>query len=197
LEAAKVELKRTIELDPKLAEAHYTLGVTDWQTGDFAAAENEMRAALALRPDYAEAYYMLGTLLKQQDKLDDAAKALREAIRLNPETPGPFNTLAQILRVQGDTEGSKAAFADAARVKKVKEGEQAATFNINTGLDNLSKGKLDIAEQQFRMAIQAAPQVARAHRGLAEVLERGGKKAAAAREFAIARDLEVQALRKK
>jgi Flp pilus assembly protein TadD len=115
---------RQIRLDPNLAEAHYTLGIVAWQTGDLAETAKRMRAATALRPAYAEAQYMLGTVLKQQGDLDGAIAALREAIRLAPEDPGPHNALGQTLRVKGDIGESQKAFAEGARLKTEREAAQ-------------------------------------------------------------------------
>jgi Flp pilus assembly protein TadD len=125
LESAQKELQEAIRLDPSLAEAHYTLGITYWQSGDFAATIREMKAALAVRADYAEAHYMLGIVLKQTGDLDGALAQLKEAIHLDPTTPGPFNTLGQILRIKGDKQGSEEAFATGARLKREKEGQLA------------------------------------------------------------------------
>jgi protein O-GlcNAc transferase len=128
LEAAQKELQEAIRLDPSLAEAHYTLGITNWQLGDFAAAIREMKAAIAIRAEYAEAHYMLGIVLKQSGELDAALSELKEAIRLDPSTPGPFNTLGQILRIKGDKRGSEEAFATGARLKREREGQLANTL---------------------------------------------------------------------
>jgi len=38
------------------ADAHYTLGVTLWQQGDFAAAQRSSAEQFMGKPDYAEAY---------------------------------------------------------------------------------------------------------------------------------------------
>ena len=61
MEAAKAELVRSLALDPNLSEAHYTLGIIHWQSGEFEQAAKEMRFAIALSPDYSEAYFKLGT----------------------------------------------------------------------------------------------------------------------------------------
>ena len=123
IEASQVEFQKAIDLDPTLAEAHYSLGIANWQLGDFAAAIAQMKAAIALQPAYAEAHYMLGITLKQNGDLDAAIPELKEAIRLDPTTPGPFNTLGQILRIKGDKAGSEEAFATGARLKKDKDAE--------------------------------------------------------------------------
>jgi tetratricopeptide (TPR) repeat protein len=128
LKPAQKELREAIRLDSSLAEAHYTLGITNWQSGGFAATIREMKAALAIRSDYAEARYMLGIVLKQTGDLDAALPELKEAIRLDPSTPGPFNTLGQILRIKGDKQASEEAFATGARLKREKEGQLANTL---------------------------------------------------------------------
>ncbi len=61
----------------RLAEAHYTLGLVDWQEGEFTATIHEMRAAIAAKPNYAEAYYLLGTALKQSGAPEEAMGALK------------------------------------------------------------------------------------------------------------------------
>jgi Tfp pilus assembly protein PilF len=192
LEPAIAELRKAIELDPTLSDAHFTLGVALWQSGDFPASEREFRSAIKLRPEYAEAWYMLGTVLRQKGDLSEAASALKQAIILDPNTPGPFNTLAQVLRVQGDEAGSREAFRRGAEVKKRREEEQAAVFSINTGYDQLARGDLAAAEQHFRTAIAKVPDISKAHRGLAEVLRKKGQAPAANRELRLAEELEAK-----
>jgi Flp pilus assembly protein TadD len=123
LEAAQREFRAALALDPSQAEAHYTLGITNWQLGDFPATISEMKAALAIRPQYAEAHYMMGIALKQSGDLDAAVPELRAAIKLDPSTPGPYNTLAQILRIKGDKAGSDEAFAIGAKLKREKDAQ--------------------------------------------------------------------------
>ena len=122
-------LKGRSNLIPNMAEAHYTLGISWWQAGDFDRTIAQMKDAVRLRPDYGEAWFILGTALKQKGQLTDALSALREAVRLRPEDPGPFNTLGQTLRLSGDLEGSKAAFAQGAKVKAAKEAQLADMMN--------------------------------------------------------------------
>jgi Tfp pilus assembly protein PilF len=189
LEPAIVELRRAIELDPTLADAHYTLATTLLQAGDLAASEREMRAGLDARPQWAEAWFLLGTVRRQAGDLQNAAVALREAIRLDPGTPGPFNTLAQVLQLLHDEVGSREAFWKGAEANQRLEGQRAAVFRVNTGYDHLTKGDLPGAEQQFLQAIEKAPEMAKAHQGLADVLRKRGQLAAADRELRLAEEL--------
>src|SRR5437667_7289307 len=177
------EMRKAAELDPGQADVHYTLGVTLWQQGDFAAAAEELRAAIRAKPDYAEAYYTLGTVLKQKGELQDSASALREAIRLQPDFAGAHTTLATVLRQLGDTEGAAAESRAGMEIAKQKTSEQAALFATNSGRRLLNAGDLEGAISQFRAAINSSPDYAAAHFELGLALRQQGKSEEAQKEF--------------
>jgi len=190
LPAAIVEMKKAIELDPKLVDAYYTLGITLWQQGEFPAAVGQLRTAIDLKPDYAEAYYTLGTVLKQMNQLPDAAQALREAIRLQPTFAGAHTTLSAVLRQMGDTAGAEAEGKLGDTLVKQKIGLQGATFATNSGKRMLNAGDLDGAISQFRNATKLAPSYAIGHYELAVALSRKGEKSESADEFKKAAELD-------
>jgi serine/threonine-protein kinase len=82
---AKAAASRALELEPRLAEAHASMGIShlfwDW---DWTAAERELTAALKLDPQltYAHAYYSLFliTIGNHEDSIEHA----RTAQRLDP-----------------------------------------------------------------------------------------------------------------
>src|SRR5262245_3612322 len=84
---------RAIALDPKLAEAHYLLGLVRQSWGKWADASESDRAALRLNPRYAEAQLGLAAVLARQADDDAsreaAAAACRRAIELNPKEAEP------------------------------------------------------------------------------------------------------------
>ena len=177
-------------MDPAQPDAHYTLGVTLWQQGDFAPAAEELRAAIHAKPDYAEAYYTLGTVLKQKGELRDAAAALREAIRLQPSFAGAHTTLATVLRQLGDAEGAAAEGKAGTEIAKQKTSEQAALFSTNSGRRLLQAGDVEGAISQFRAAINSVPNFAAAHFQLGIALRQQGKIEEAQREFKQAEALD-------
>jgi tetratricopeptide (TPR) repeat protein len=189
---AIAEWKEAIRLDPKLADAEYSLGVTLWQSGDFPAAAEHLRQAIQIKPDYAEAYYTLGTVLKQMNQLPDAANSLREAIRLDPDFAGAHTTLAAVLRQLGDTAGAAAESQAGAEMSKKKTDLQAATFATNSGRRLLNAGDLDGSISQFHVAIRALPSYALAHYELGVALTQKGQKDEAASEFRKAVELDPQ-----
>ena len=99
-EESIAELKQAGEMDPKLEDPPYTLGITYMQMGKLDEAVVELRKAVALRADNGNAWAILGSTLKQNGKLDEAAEALEKAIPLQPGQPGPLVTLAGVLSEQ-------------------------------------------------------------------------------------------------
>ena len=190
LPAAVAEWKEAIRLDPKLADAYYSLGVTLWQSGDFPGAAEQLRQAIQIRPDYAEAHYTLGTVLKQMNQLPEAAEALRQAIRLDPDFAGAHTTLAAILRQLGDSAGAAAEGKAGAEIVNQKNNLQAATFATNSGRRLLGAGDLDGAISQFRTAIRVMPSYALAHYELGLALSQKGLKDEADGEYRRAAELD-------
>ncbi|MBX7220627.1 MAG: protein kinase [Blastocatellia bacterium] len=82
---AKAAAGKALELDPKLAEAHSSLGffhlLHDW---DWAAAETAFKRALEANPGYATAHDGYGFWCKVTGRLDEAIAACERAQRLDP-----------------------------------------------------------------------------------------------------------------
>jgi len=76
-----MEFNSVLRLDPDNLVAHYNLGMTLIQKGDYAGAITQYRKLISLVPDDAEAYYNLGLALKQKDALNDAVAELRKSDR--------------------------------------------------------------------------------------------------------------------
>ena len=54
-ELAGKELRRAIELEPRIPEAHYLLGILATYAGDFDHAIGELKQEVALNPNFAMA----------------------------------------------------------------------------------------------------------------------------------------------
>jgi protein O-GlcNAc transferase len=67
---------------------------------------------------------------------------------------------------------------------------QRARVSTNSGDSLVKKGQVADAIERYQQALSEDPSYAEAHRGLAEALERQGKKAEAAAERKKAEDLE-------
>jgi eukaryotic-like serine/threonine-protein kinase len=84
-ERAAAAARRAVELAPKLAEAHCSLGaILAFLPKEFESGEREMRQAIALDPASVLARYWLAVALEWQSRFDEAAALSREAIALDP-----------------------------------------------------------------------------------------------------------------
>lgn len=85
---SKAFLTRALELDPKLAEAHYALAnyKLNYEWG-WAEAEKEFRRAIELNPNYAQAHQGYGTYFQVMGKLDQAMEERKLAQKLDPISP--------------------------------------------------------------------------------------------------------------
>jgi protein O-GlcNAc transferase len=188
--AAIPELQTAAKLNPSAHEPHYTLGVLYMQDGRYDDAARELSLAMKLHPDNPDGWATLGSLYRKMDKLPEAADALREAIRQTPDQPDPHLTLAMVLAQQGQAAEAAAERKKGAELERVSMNRQRATVSTNSGNALLQKGQVADAIERYQEALSQDPHYREAHRGLANALERQGKKAEAAAERQKADDLE-------
>ncbi len=84
-ETATGIVKKALEIDNTLGEAHASMGMLiqdrDW---DLAGAEREFRKALDLAPNYATAHHWYGELLVQTGRSGEALDHYRQALEVDP-----------------------------------------------------------------------------------------------------------------
>jgi TolB-like protein/DNA-binding winged helix-turn-helix (wHTH) protein len=84
LSDAKAAATKALELDPSLAEAHFSLAQTleyDW---NWSEAEKEYRLALKLNPNYADAHLEYGRFVQALGRNDEAMTQMNYATELDP-----------------------------------------------------------------------------------------------------------------
>jgi serine/threonine-protein kinase len=82
---ARMSIRRALECDDQLAEAHASLGsLSFWYDWDFALAEREFQRAIELNPNLPEAHQWLAYLYGAQNRFDLAMEKLRCAQSLDP-----------------------------------------------------------------------------------------------------------------
>ena len=82
---------------PQTPHAHYELGETLLQSGDFAGAVGPLTTAAALSADSAGVHAALGAALLGADRPAEAIAAFRDALRIERELPVALGPLAGIL----------------------------------------------------------------------------------------------------
>jgi len=181
---AQAIIRKALDLDPNLAEAHYALGILAEHRRD-GEAEAHYRRAVSLKPDFAEAYNNLGATLGRQGRPGEAEAAYRKAVDLNPRLPQAQRNLGIAL-----TERQKYAEAEAAFRKAIELKLDDADLYCGLGKALTNQDRLNEAEAACRKAIDLQPDFAPAHDNLGAALDRQGKHVEA--EAAFRKAIELQ-----
>jgi tetratricopeptide (TPR) repeat protein len=80
----QVHLKKAVALDPRLAKAHFQLGVLYGDESRYPEAISALEEAVRLEPSMAQAHYRLAQAYRRTGRPDLAAKALEAFARLQP-----------------------------------------------------------------------------------------------------------------
>lgn len=146
-------IDRALELDPRLAEAHASLGFLNRLRQDPAAAERSLRRALELNPDYSTARSWLGITLTDLGRLREARKEFEKAYEADPLSPIIGSNLAYALMKAGEP--------DAAREFFLRVVEIAPDFTVAySGMAHLERraGRPELARDWWDRACRINPQ---------------------------------------
>lgn len=94
-------IRRALEIDPDLAEAHASLGYQLMCNQDWAASERELKKAQELNPNYAQAYAWNGIRMTMIGKYDEALAEIDRALAIEPTANSPNFYKATTLAVSG------------------------------------------------------------------------------------------------
>jgi Tfp pilus assembly protein PilF len=106
---AERAVRRALEIDDSLGEAHATLGfILMFQNWDWEGAERELRRAVELSPNYATAHHWLGVYLSLRGRPDEAKAAMRRALEIDPTSLIINADLGQLHYFAGEYEEAEA-----------------------------------------------------------------------------------------
>ncbi|MGQ0762502.1 MAG: tetratricopeptide repeat protein [Acidobacteriota bacterium] len=84
----KEYIRRALEIDDNLAEAHASLGYQYMLDYNWVASERELKRAIELNPNYPQAYAWNGARLMMLGKYDESLAAIQRGLDLDPTSNG-------------------------------------------------------------------------------------------------------------
>ncbi|MGE0239999.1 MAG: sulfotransferase, partial [Parvibaculaceae bacterium] len=173
--AALPYLYYSLELKPRAAVAHNTLGNALRKLGRGTEAEAAYRTSVELDAKHALAWFNLASLLADAGRNDEAEKAYRSAIAARPDYAEAHLNLGNVLRAEKRYEEALAVLQ-----KLVILAPRYAFAHNNLGNILRDLDRLEEAENAYARSIEVDPQYALAWLNLGTVRNHLGKMAPAA-----------------
>ena len=177
-------LLRALELDPRLAGAHLSLGVCRDGQGDPAGAEQAFRVCVELDPRSAKGWTNLAVMLRRRGRPDEALECYEQALEADPAYVSAWANRAFLRLTQGDAEGAERdldralelqpdhpqALLNRARARLARRNPQQALEDVRAGLA-VRPEEVGFAEAEVE-ALIALRRLEEAEQGLERLLAR-------------------------
>ncbi|RPJ55255.1 MAG: tetratricopeptide repeat protein [Acidobacteria bacterium] len=173
-DAAVVEWRKAVTLNPEDAKARNNLGVSLAKTGKAAEALPHFEKALALDPDAPETHNSLGAALAATGRIDEAIPHYQKALAGSPRNAEALSNLGSALAQKGRIDEAIGYFEKALVVDPEHLG---AHVNLAAALGQ--KGNVREAVPHFRKAVALKPDSAELHNtlGFALLIEQNANEA--------------------
>ncbi|MGA9163889.1 MAG: tetratricopeptide repeat protein [Thiobacillus sp.] len=144
--------RQALAIDPKLANAHFNLGIALRSQNKFAEASQSFKRATELRPAYGEAMEALSRAYISLYDWPAAVQVLKEALSIWPRDAKIHSNLGSVYQAMGRVQEAIAAYEAALRINP----------RLMVSLDNLggayqSQGDFEQAERCYRQCLAATP----------------------------------------
>ena len=204
--AAMADLRRATELDPDEDDYPFNLGLLAFGSKDFAGAAEYFRDASGREPDNPENRALLILSLEKAGKQAEADQERETAAEtFGPDAlpevhlDGEKDSLARLERVRTELDTTALRLEIVSAEASASDSNAAAVADtpvahVRRGRQELSAGRVDAAESEFRAALAVDASSASAHNGLAEVYRRRGKLDESAKELQASLDIRDSAV---
>ena len=136
LPQAGAAARRALELNPRLAEAHASLGLLHGSRREGPAAIRELKRAVELQPSYAEAHNWLSWVQQLLGHPKEALEHARRAVELNPLSPEAVSNLSLSYLTNGEW---RKALREARRVRGLQSDWSTGPFYEGLALYHLGR----------------------------------------------------------
>ncbi|MFB3906542.1 MAG: tetratricopeptide repeat protein [Acidobacteriota bacterium] len=160
-DAALLEWRKAVELNPEDARARNNLAVSLAKLGKAAEALPHFEKALALDPDAPETHNSFGAALVATGKIDEAIPHYQRALAGNPRNAEVLSNLGSALAQKGRINEAIAYFE-----KALAANPNHLDAHVNLAAALGQKGKVREAIPHFRKAVALKPDSAELHNSL-------------------------------
>jgi tetratricopeptide (TPR) repeat protein len=164
-DAAVIQFKKALQVDPNFADAHYQLGMTYLRQGNdqqhVQAGFLELRAAANKDPKNLKARLEMGNLLWASRRYKDAEEQANKVIEADPNNADAYSLLGTTLFAEKNADGALQAYN---KVIELKPNDSGAY--LNRGVLYTSMKKDAEAEADFQKAISLNPKNQEAYANL-------------------------------
>ena len=167
---AAIEFRNALKFDPRFAEAHFRLGLTQLKLRQWAEAYRSFNTVVELQPSLIPARIHLAELLLRMKKTTEARLELGELLADHPENPAGQALLAQTYLVENDYPQAIKEFG-----KAMELDPQNAFLWSARGLAEMGVNQFALAEKDFWKAIELDPSSSEGHRNLATLFRLTGR----------------------
>ena len=155
---AVLQFRNAVQIDPRLAQAHYELGRTYLRLGDGELAYREFLATAELEPKNIEAHLQLASLLVAGGHSQEARETVEHVLALEPRNARAHRILGTAYAAGHDLPHAIDEYRRAIDLDPAEVGAYADLGNAD-----LATGKLVEAEEVFRKATGVDPKSSPAH----------------------------------
>lgn len=117
VDEAGAHFLKAVEIQPDLAEAHYSLGLVMLQTGHLDEAIDHLRRALEQQPRYAEAHGNLGDAYSQTGQTSEAIVQYQAVLAIEPGNAQGHFSLGRALAEEGRMREAVSQYRETLRLK--------------------------------------------------------------------------------
>ncbi|MEM9556205.1 MAG: tetratricopeptide repeat protein [Acidobacteriota bacterium] len=177
--------RRSLEVRPDHAAAHYGLGTALKALGDLEGSERHLLQAIELDPEEARAFNNLGNLRFAAGEGRQAEAYYRKALGVDPRLFEAAQNLAELQRARGELEAAEAVYREF-----LATDDEFAPAHLRLALLQRARGELDAAVQHLEQAVELAPETAEMRVELGNTLGLRGDLEAAERQLRTALELD-------
>lgn len=151
-QAAIIELKNSIQIDAKFAEARYQLGLLYLSTGNSQEALEELQRVVSLDPQNLDAGTKVAEFYLLSRKNEESRKYLNQVLSIDPGYLDGLTLLANLELIEGNFEKAEEVISKALETAP----DNDKLYNIQ-GRMLVAQEKWQEGEEAFRKAIQLNP----------------------------------------